>query len=255
MRRFHLFEFEDQKWFPHFIRTCMVDYLRFMINTFDIYKPSFKILGELIKRTGERKIVELCAGGGGAVERISEVLGAQVESITLTDLYPNEDAFTFLSDKNPKIKFSLESVDVKNVPASYHGIRTIYSALHHFKPDDVKKILQNAVDSNSPIAIFEAAERNPFHMLAILFSTYLSFLIFTLFIKPIKLGRLFFTYIIPAIPLFTTFDGIVSVLRMYKPNELLALAKETDGKNYIWKSGIETDGLRRVTFLTGQPVK
>ncbi len=48
-------------------------------------------------------------------------------------------------------------------------------------------------------------------------------------------GHLFFTYIIPIIPLVITLDGYVSALRTRTPEEILALVK---------KSGVRTDGWR-----------
>ena len=59
------------------------------------------------------------------------------------------------------------------MPETYHrskGIEDTVLSLHHFKPSDAAQILQNAVDSKSSIAIFEAQERSIPSIIAMLFS-------------------------------------------------------------------------------------
>ena len=41
MGRIHLFEFEDQSWFPEFLRT---DFLQFLSNKTKMYKPIISII-------------------------------------------------------------------------------------------------------------------------------------------------------------------------------------------------------------------
>jgi hypothetical protein len=45
------------------------------------------------------------------------------------------------------------------------------------------------------------------------------------FIRPWRVSRLFWTYLIPAIPLVLLVDGIVSCLRSYSEDELTALIR------------------------------
>jgi hypothetical protein len=79
-------------------------------------------------------------------------------------------------------------------------------------------------------------------------------MIITPFLKPFKLSRLFFTYIIPLIPVTTTWDGLVSILRMYPPNEMLKMAKEAGGDDYIWKAGKAKGRFgNTIMYLTGYP--
>lgn len=82
------------------------------------------------------------------------------------------------------------------------------------------------------------------------------FLLFTPFFKPFKVSRLFFTYILPFIPIYTIWDGIVSILRMYQPGELREMAESLKAEDYIWKSGKTKNryGIRS-TYLIGYPLQ
>ena len=58
-------------------------------------------------------------------------------------------------------------------------------------------------------------------------------------IRPFRWSRLFWTYLLPVVPLAVIFDGVVSCLRIYTPEEMLALAREAGGEAYDWQAGVE----------------
>ena len=74
-------------------------------------------------------------------------------------------------------------------------------------------------------------------------------------IKPFKWSRLFFTYLLPVIPLVIGFDGIVSVLRTYTAEELLEMTTKITSENYLWESGIKQDEKSPIpiVYLIGYP--
>ena len=127
--------------------------------------------------------------------------------------------------------------------------------MHHFKPNDAKLILQNAIDSNTGIAIFEAQERTIPSILAMLFSP-ISVLVTAPFIKPFKIGRIIFTYLIPIIPIVTLWDGVVSSLRTYSIKEMTALVNQLDNKdNFYWDINKMKSGPGTILYLLGTPKK
>ena len=93
-------------------------------------------------------------------------------------------------------------------------------------------------------------------MLGLIIIHPIGFLIFTPFFKPFKFSRLFFTYIIPLIPIYTVWDGVVSILKMYKPTELRQLAESIQTESYVWTSGQTKNRFGiRATYLIGYPKK
>ena len=170
-------------------------------------------------------------------------------------LVSNTNAYKHLKEKNNnQIEFIDYSIDAGNVPKDLKGLRTMFSAIHHFDPESIKKILQNSVDHNAGICFFDGGDKNIFTILGIVIFHPIAFILFTPFFKPFKLSRLFFTYIIPLIPLTTVWDGCVSILRLYSPNELLGFAKQIEDNNYIWKSGKVRNKLgMNVSYLIGYP--
>lgn len=254
--RFHLFEFEDQPWFPEVIRSGGMDYLRFLFMQTKMYQPTVQLIKETLESTGENKIIDLCSGGGGYIEQIAQELNKSDNnkySVLLTDKFPNIPAYEYIKENNKaSIDFCPTSVDVLNVPKDLIGMRVLFSAIHHFRPQQVQQILQQAVKAKAPIGIFDGGEKNVWIMLGILILHPLGMIFLTPFLKPFKFSRLFFTYLIPVIPLYTIWDGLVSILRLYSPQELYKIADSIPNQNYTWKYGKVKNSLGiKVTYLIG----
>ena len=250
--RIHLFEWEDQPWFPSVLRDNMTDFLRNMILWQKIYEPSVDILLKLIHETKEKQIVDLCSGAGGGIEAIAkEVNKKSREKIQfiLTDKFPNEDVIKYLSEIN-YISYYPNEVDALHVLKELNGIRTLYSSFHHFKPDQAKQILQDATKNSSAIAVFEGAGKTLMEFIAFMLIFPVAIFFITPFIKPFKWSRIIFTYLIPLLPFIIYWDGLVSILRMYNLKDLDKLTKSFDN-HFAWKYGKLKGKYGVVTYLYG----
>jgi hypothetical protein len=258
MKRRQFIEWEDFAWFPEAIRDGETDYLRYMIEKFNIYKVAFPLIKEILDETGDKEIIDLCSGGWGACIKMAEAINNPSQGkyrITLSDKYPNISSCEYIKNKsNGAIGYIEQSIDVLAVPKNIKGMRTIFSAFHHFPPVKAKQILEDAVSNNRAIAIFEGGERSIIDIIGVILTTPFAFFIFTPFIKPYKLTRFIFTYLLPLIPLTTIWDGIVSMLRMYHPSELLEMAKSVEPEKYVWRTGRIPHGVSKVIYLTGYPL-
>lgn len=253
MKRIHLFEFGDQKWFPSFLRNYGTDFLQFLSNKSKLYKPIIPLLSNALIKSDTTQIVDLASGGGGGLIWLNSELKKTIPelTITLTDYYPNIPAFERTKKEADNFEFNKNAIDARDVPSELKGLRTQFLSLHHFKPKDAQHILQNALDADSPIAIFEAQERSLPSILAMIFSP-ISVLLTTPFIRPFTLGRILFTYIIPIVPLFVLWDGIVSSLRTYSVPEMHTLVQRLEGKEkFDWQIGKVKSGPGVVLFLIG----
>jgi hypothetical protein len=82
-------------------------------------------------------------------------------------------------------------------------------------------------------------------------------LFMTPFIRPFRWRRLFWTYVLPLVPLTCVWDGVVSHLRAYSLEELEDFARELRVEHYIWKAGrIQIPSTpAHVTYLVGYPAR
>jgi hypothetical protein len=104
------------------------------------------------------------------------------------------------------------------------------------KPEQARACLLDAVRQRRGVALVELTSRSALSMLQIALGTTTQLFV-TPFIKPFRWSRLFYTYVLPVVPLCTLWDGIVSCLRVYQPQELQSLIAELPANDYHWECG------------------
>ncbi|MGA9977237.1 MAG: hypothetical protein WBQ08_01175 [Candidatus Sulfotelmatobacter sp.] len=275
MRRVQFIELHEQPWFPASLRDDVTDAMQFGLNLLHAYAPIAPLLQSVIDSAGNRtnvqqssieqssatqSIVDMCSGGGGPWLDLAGQLrcrDAEKNSaglqIWLTDKYPNLEAFQSVSASSDRhITFYPEPVDAMKVPGALKGLRTMFTSFHHFSPEDARAILQNAIDAGESIAIFEATRRAP-STIGLIFAGILLLFLHTPRIRPFRWSRLLWTYLIPIIPLVLLFDGVVSCLRSYRPQELREMVEKLTSCQYQWEIGELATGKMPVTYLIGYP--
>ena len=254
MRRIHLFELEDQSWFPSTIRDLATDFLHFLGTSLKLDGVLAPLVERALRESGATRIVDLCSGGSGPLPGLVATLNAKGLAVTatLTDLYPNVRAFEQIAaSTRDRVSFAEEPVDARAVPARLTGLRTMFNAFHHFAPGDARAVLHAAAAARQPIAIFEVSERSVRMILVILVPVlvWLS----TPFMKPFLWRRLFWTYLVPLVPLTCLWDGIVSQLRAYTVEELGQLASGSAPMQWDIGQVPIAGGRGRLTYLIGVP--
>src|ERR1700678_4013405 len=272
MRRVQFIEFHEQPWFPSSLRDDVTDAMQFGFNLLRAYAPIAPLLQSVIDSTDYRtnagqsctrpSIVDMCSGGGGPWPVLARRLRCRDAGgdsaglqVWLTDKYPNLEAFQSVSaSSDHHITFYPEPVDAMKVPATLKGLRTMFTSFHHFPPEDARAILQDAVDAGESIGIFEITKRGPL-TIGVIFVGILLMFLHTPRIRPFRWSRLVWTYLIPIIPLVLLFDGIVSCLRTYRPQELREMIATLTATDYRWQLGEHSRrrGVNPITYLIGLP--
>jgi hypothetical protein len=263
MARIHAFEFEDQTWFPGLIREYMTDFLSHMGGFSKVpYLPFTERLAEAMRLTGDQRVVDLCSGGGGPAIVIARDLRERLEKpvgVLLTDLYPSPSRLEHARAVLPGwVELEARPVAAQDVPADLEGFRLVCNGFHHLKPEEARACLLDAVHKRRGVALVELAQRSALSVLQVAIGTATQLAV-TPFIKPFRWSRLFFTYLLPIVPLCTLWDGIVSCLRVYDPDELRTLIAdlpELPRQRYRWECGrLRAPKLpAELTYLIGVPI-
>jgi hypothetical protein len=260
LRRRQLFEWGDAPWLPAVFRRFMTDHLRF--HAARGFAPIVPLLARSLRRTGSERIVDLCSGGGGPLPSllpaIDEATGWR-HRVTLTDLHPDPAVLgTVAGGTADAIDYVDEPVDARACPDALGGYRTLFTALHHFDPDAVRRILGDAAARRVPLAAFEIQERRPLSLVTLPLAMLVSSLVLTPFLPRCSAGRLFFTYVVPLAPLCFAWDTVVSCWRTYTPAELATLADSSGRNGYRWTTGSTAArgyiGPYRVSWIIGEPL-
>lgn len=250
MRRLHLFEIHDSEFCPDVIRNGLTDFLEMSIEVFDTYGPIRAHITDLLASYGPRTVIDLCSGAGGPWPHWVRK-GLVDASITLTDKFPSARTCEHLAGSGIRsLSYRKDPVDATKVPSELSGLRTIFTAFHHFRPEQARAIIADAVAKRQPIGIFELTSRQPRALLSMFLSPVGVWLL-TPRMARIGWRKLLLTYVIPLIPLCVLIDGVISCFRTYSTDELREMVS---GLEYSWSIG--TVGTRGgpITYLMGSPV-
>lgn len=258
MRRLQLFEFEDQRWLPWWVRDAITDHLSRLFLAAEVeplHRAMVERLAGPMERSGTSHIVDLCSGAGGPFPAVLPLLGGRLNrtvTATLTDLYPSRSSPGTTVEGWTGVTRESRSVDARAIPVELTGMRTVFNAIHHFGPEQVAEVLRGAARGGWPVAVFEPFERRNAlaAKLAVggLLGGWQSARRFR--------GPAFRTVALHILlPFALGWDGAVSVLRGYTADELLAIA-ERSGVDEPMRWTAERVALPwgGLTVLVGEPL-
>ena len=218
----------------------------------------------MISKHGFLHIVDLGSGSGGAMPNVIEQIREHKETsnvqLTLTDLYPNKNAIEKYKTRDD-INYLDTPVNATDFQKTPHTLHTMINCFHHMPPNVAKNILQSAVQSKSPLFIYELADNKiPFVIWLLMFpigfiTNMFSCMFLTLFLRPIRPLQLLVTYIIPIIPICFAWDGLISYTRIYTFEDLDKLLQTIDSTDYSWKKSYATSSDEKTMgiYLLGIP--
>jgi hypothetical protein len=231
MRRLHLWEWGDQRWLPAPLRRWLRE------STVEAgagpYAAAAPLLAWWLARCGCASVVDLCSGTGGPWAGLVPALtrqGVRVD-VLLTDLQPPPDARPCEG-----IRSHPSPVDARRVPGELLGCRTMFTALHHFRPGEVREILRGAATAGVPFAAFEWTQRTPARAAEMLLSPLAVWRDALRAAEP-GAARRFWTFVVPLVPALHGWDAVMSHLRSYTADELRALAADAGAPGYAWEAG------------------
>lgn len=266
MKRKQLFEFEDFEWLPKIIRNGVTN----LIVVYHKYAKTSDAISELVmslhKQHAFDQITDLGSGSGGpmldVVDKINKSNSIASINLVLTDLHPNPKYVQRINGKSNHVTYHDKSIDATNIKQVPPGLKTMIASFHHMDPDTAKKILQSAQGSKQPILIYELMKNTipvilwwlllPISLLILVVMS----LVMTPFVRPLTIGQLFFTFIIPIIPLVYAWDGQASLMRTYTFNDVKTLLGPQRSIDYHWEINDvkSSSGRNAGYYIMGYPV-
>lgn len=258
MRRLELPEVEDLSWLPHSLRDAITGYLRTVIGLSKPYAVVAPMLAELIRAHGDGQVVDLASGGGGPWPELQEALRAALgryPTVTLTDLNPNLTASKSL-ERRPGLSYRRDPVSALALPKEMPGVRTMFTALHHFTEDEIKELFRAAQDAEAPILVAEATHRSARGALVTFLVPLLVLLLMPL-VKPRRPLALLLTYLPPLLPVLIWWDGFASTLKSYRASEIRTLVDSVAAPGFSWQvEELTVPGTPiPITLVVGRPTR
>lgn len=251
MRRREWPEFEDQPWFPRWLRDAMTGYLQAVIEEAEPYSVAAPVLRDVIAARPGTSVLDLASGGGGPWRKLRAAVGAP--DVTLTDIAPSSDARSRFANESG-VEYWPDPVSALAPPETGHEVWTMFTGLHHFSTDEVRRIMTTAQERGVTFCSFEATSRSAAGVLTTALIPLLVLLMMPR-VRPRRFLPLLLTYLPPFLPFLIWWDGLASTLRTFTAEELETMASEVAAPGYRW----EVRELRSpgspipVLSLVGQP--
>jgi hypothetical protein len=176
------------------------------------------------------KLIEMGTGDGDQILMLSQNLDKRI-SIIATDKFPQTNLWKNKFQNAKNISWKKNSISFENVDQALNGEKSVLffnCAFHHMDNEKTREFFNKSSESGVSILIVEPMERD----LIGLFFGAMGGLLAPLVIlsRGVSLFRrlrlLFFSWVVPVIPLINFHDGILSALRQKNDNEWHAIAKE-----------------------------
>jgi hypothetical protein len=250
--RVHAWEWMDQPWLPESLRAGLTDSLRGAEALTRLFDHAVPLLTDVLRRHGRRDVVDLAAGSGGPMVRLFPRVrdAGTVDTLTLTDLYPRPEAIA----PTDGLRYLPTPVDATAVPPDLRGLRVVCNAFHHLPPDAARALLADAAQQGEPVLVMEALARTPAAMVAAVGVAAMAGLFGPLY-RPWRLSRAAACWLVPIVPLLLVWEGLVSCLRCYTPDELTQLSADLGPPGWRWSHGEIRTGFigAKIRWFLGEP--
>ena len=175
------------------------------------------------------------------IDHINQELPEAKIRLLLTDAFPDKRTTRHIRDLNhPLVRYSSTPLHAEDIDQAPGGIKTMVASFHHLRTHQARAVLSAAENSQQPLLIYELApNRLPVILWWLFLPVSMSILVImswcmTPFVRPFSFSQLFFTYIIPVIPLIYAWDGRASLMRTYTFKDIEELLQGRASDNYAW---------------------
>lgn len=240
--RLHLFELNDSPWAPAGLRETIVEALSRALDWGHVLRGLAPHFARFVSETRSSEVLDLCAGAGGPAAILARELRASGHvppRFLMTDLAPRPLAWEALRAADPDcIDFVPHAVDAANLPPELGAgrARVIINALHHFRPELAGAILRGAAIGSPGVFVAEGFGRNPARFAPFAWAGLPALAAGPVLAHSRRLEKALWSWVTPVALAASTWDGLVSTMRVYTEQELRAMVAPLGGE-LVWTYG------------------
>ncbi len=223
MKRKQVTQITNTKWFPKFLTRCVYEFMTWFVNKVNAAKPFLPVIEEGLQHSNRIIVInKIC---GAEFETVDHLIDSKIERVF---------------------------IDSNDFVANEEGLYLSVNSFHQFNEREAKEVLAMVSQRNQPIVIVEGNNDSLWQVFGMIVIVPLTVLLTAPLVKPFRIERLLFTYIIPILPLVTFMDGFFALFKLYAPMDLDELTASIDQRGYVWRSGKLDNGRGgKIIYLIG----
>jgi len=227
MKRKQIPQIINVKWYPKFMKELTAEFLSWFVLKTNATKPFIPVIESILKESQMNRVINIDFSLGAGIDTVQHFLQDEIEvqSIAITEFNTDE-----------------------------RGVYLFVNSFHQLDQSKAREILNQIAESGNPLVIVEGNNDSLWQIVGMTIFVPLSVLLTAFFVKPFRILRVLFTYLIPLLPLFIMIDGCIALLKLYNPKDLLELTSSVEVAQYRWKAGKNDNGRGgKIMYLTGTP--
>lgn len=229
MKRKQITQIINVGWFPKFLKSLIAEFLSWFVVKVNATKPFIPVIEDILNKTNHKRIINIEFNVGAGIETVKPFLKDDV---------------------------TVDSIHISNFNTSEKGVYLFVNSFHQLNSEKAKKILQDIVDSGNPVVVVEGNNDSLWQIVGMTVFVPLTVLLTAFFVKPFRISRIIFTYLIPILPIIIVIDGCIALLKLYNPTDLLELTSSLERNNYDWKAGKNDNGRGgKIMYLIGRKLQ
>jgi len=226
MRRKQITQIINTNWCPTFIKKMIAEFLSWFVLQTNATKPFIPVIDEVLKKTQTKHVINIEFNIGAGIETVQPFLAADI---------------------------TVDSIHISQFHTNTNGLYLFINSFHQLNASQASEVLQKIADSGNPVVIVEGNNDSLWQIVGMTVFVPLTVLLTAFFVKPLRILRILFTYIIPILPIIIVIDGCIALLKLYNPSDLLTLSSSITTKNYDWNAGKNDNGRGgKIMYLTGR---
>jgi hypothetical protein len=223
MKRKQIPQITDAAWFPPFLTRCVHEFMSWFVLKVNASKPFLPVIQEGLQYADAIVVLDKNAGAG--FETVRDFLPADIP---------------------------VYHEDMEHCRADQSGLYLSVNAFHKLNADQAKNLLNTIATKGHPVVIVEGNNDSLWQVFGMTVIVPLTVLLTAPFVKPFRLERLLFTYLIPVLPIVTLIDGFLALFKLYAPADLDELTTSIAQPGYQWRSGKMDNGRGgKIIYLKG----
>lgn len=227
MKRKNVKQITNSNWFPSFLTQNIYEFMSWFVKKVNAAKPFIPVIEEGLEHAN--RIIVLDKKCGAGFETVEDLIDKKIERIF---------------------------VDPKKINEKEKGLFLSVNSFHQYSVKEAKDILETVSNNKQPIVVVEGNNDSLWQVFGMTVIVPLTVIITAPFVKPFRIQRIIFTYLIPVLPIVTFIDGFVALFKLYSPEDLNELTASIGAKGYNWRSGKLDNGRGgKIIFLLGYPEK
>lgn len=226
MKRKQIKQISNLNWFPKLFKTLIAEFLSWFVLRANASKPFIPLILEILEASNTKNIINIHCNLGAGIDTLLPFLSKDIE---------------------------VSSLHMNQFNTQHKGLYVYVNTFHQLPSNEARKSLKQIAASRNPVVVVEGNNDSLWQIVGMTFFVPLSVLLSAPFVKPFRISRLVFTYLIPIVPIVIVIDGCLALLKLYNPKDLQELVTNLNIPNYEWKIGKNENGRGgKIIYLTGQ---